>query len=114
LAWATENGITDAYYFITKVGVILLSLWQQDALILLFIMKVGPDFMTQVLWNAPFAVDTFFYLSGFLAAYLTLCALDSKKFSLLQYYLHRYIRLTPVLLFWWLFNWQILPLLATV
>ncbi|XP_063992306.1 nose resistant to fluoxetine protein 6-like [Diachasmimorpha longicaudata] len=48
---------------------------------------------------APFAVDTFFTLSGFLTSYLFLKELaKGRKFNPVMYYLHRYIRLTPAFL----------------
>ncbi|KAK0159787.1 hypothetical protein PV327_010863 [Microctonus hyperodae] len=43
-----------------------------------------------------FAVDTFFVLSGFLMSYIFLNQMSkNQKFNPLQYYFHRYIRLTP-------------------
>ncbi|KAK0160134.1 hypothetical protein PV328_007571 [Microctonus aethiopoides] len=43
-----------------------------------------------------FAVDTFFALSGFLMSYIFLNQMsNNQKFNPLQYYFHRYIRLTP-------------------
>ncbi|XP_028982461.1 nose resistant to fluoxetine protein 6-like, partial [Diachasma alloeum] len=45
---------------------------------------------------APFAVDTFFTLSGFLISYLFLKKMaKGQTFNPVMYYLHRYIRLTP-------------------
>ncbi len=49
---------------------------------------------------------------GFLVALLTLRALTQRKFSLVQYYVHRYLRLTPVLLFWIMVYWKLLPVLG--
>ncbi|KAK0160135.1 hypothetical protein PV328_007572 [Microctonus aethiopoides] len=47
---------------------------------------------------APFAVDTFFVMSGFLTAYLFMKEMTKRrKFNPIIYYLHRYIRLTPAL-----------------
>ncbi|XP_058797503.1 nose resistant to fluoxetine protein 6-like [Phymastichus coffea] len=53
-------------------------------------------------WNslyifiAPFAVDTFFAMSGFLMTYLFFKEMPKKKrFNVPMYYLHRYVRLTP-------------------
>ena len=50
-------------------------------------------------WNslyifvAPFAVDTFFTLSGLLITYLFLKEMaEGKKFNIFTFYLHRYIR----------------------
>ncbi|XP_033221057.1 O-acyltransferase like protein-like [Belonocnema kinseyi] len=48
---------------------------------------------------AVLAVDSFFTLSGFLMGYLFLKEMSkSRKFNLFDYYLHRYIRLTPAVL----------------
>ncbi|XP_034950411.1 nose resistant to fluoxetine protein 6-like [Chelonus insularis] len=47
---------------------------------------------------APFAVDSFFVMSGFLTAYLFLKEMSSgHKFNIITYYIHRYLRLTPAL-----------------
>ncbi|XP_046487211.1 nose resistant to fluoxetine protein 6-like isoform X2 [Neodiprion pinetum] len=49
---------------------------------------------------APFAVDTFFLLSGFLMAYSFFLARKSgKPINWRRFYLHRYLRLTPSLAF---------------
>jgi len=52
----------------------------------------------QTLENATISVDTFFLISGFLVAYLLLKELDRNKgrFNIALFYLHRYLRLTPV------------------
>ncbi|XP_015123280.1 nose resistant to fluoxetine protein 6 [Diachasma alloeum] len=45
---------------------------------------------------APFAVDTFFVLSGFLSSYLFIKEIaKGRRFNPVMYYIHRYIRLTP-------------------
>ncbi|XP_018326778.1 nose resistant to fluoxetine protein 6-like [Agrilus planipennis] len=53
---------------------------------------------TMVLLNGPIIVDTFFSISGFLAAYLILQKRDekSKNSNFIFLYIHRLIRLTPV------------------
>ncbi|XP_046626310.1 nose resistant to fluoxetine protein 6-like isoform X3 [Neodiprion virginianus] len=49
---------------------------------------------------APFAVDTFFLVSGFLTAYSFFLARKSgKPINWRRFYLHRYLRLTPSLAF---------------
>ena len=64
-------------------------------------------FSFQVLINGTFSVDSFFFLSGALVAYLTLREMEKRRgrFPFLTYYLHRYLRLTMVyaflLFFWW-------------
>jgi len=52
----------------------------------------------QTITNATVSVDTFFMLSGMLVAYLLLRELDRSKgkLNVLNFYLHRYLRLTPV------------------
>lgn len=118
----------------------------------------------QLLFNAPFSVDTFFFMSGLLVAYLSYGAMTKGIFSWLYalfvtvdyfvlcvfycqylcpffffpllfaplpdlvlkylmikiltsarrlYYLHRYVRLTPVYMFWLFLYWKLLPYIAT-
>ncbi|GFO43629.1 nose resistant to fluoxetine protein 6-like [Plakobranchus ocellatus] len=52
----------------------------------------------QVIINGTFSVDTFFVLSGLLVSYLTLSELkrSAGKLNWLMFYVHRYLRLTPV------------------
>lgn len=52
----------------------------------------------QVIVNATFSVDTFFVMSGLLVAYATLNQMKKTrgKTNWLKFYLHRYMRLTPV------------------
>ena len=52
----------------------------------------------QAVFNATVSVDTFFLMSGLLVAYLLLRELDRSKgrFNVLLFYVHRYLRLTPV------------------
>ncbi|KAL7286332.1 hypothetical protein TKK_0019290 [Trichogramma kaykai] len=48
------------------------------------------------LFMGPFAVDTFFVLSGFLMTYMFLKSIEKQKFfNIPMYYLHRFFRLTP-------------------
>lgn len=47
--------------------------------------------------NATFSVDTFFFLSGLLVAYLTVKEYKDKgKMNWIYYFLHRYWRITPL------------------
>ena len=68
---------------------------------------IAPRFTFQVIVNGFFSVDSFFFLSGVLVAYLTLRDMARKKgkFSILMYYIHRYLRLTPTLAFVMFFAW---------
>jgi peptidoglycan/LPS O-acetylase OafA/YrhL len=53
--------------------------------------------------TGTYAVDTFFWISGFLMAYFFLVELEkAENFTisdLLKHYLHRYLRITPAILF---------------
>ncbi|GFO30235.1 nose resistant to fluoxetine protein 6-like [Plakobranchus ocellatus] len=61
-------------------------------------------FTFQVMVNATLSVDTFFFMSGLLTAYLFLKECGKKeKVTIKQgvmYYVHRYWRLTPPMLIW--------------
>ncbi|GIY98686.1 nose resistant to fluoxetine protein 6 [Caerostris extrusa] len=52
----------------------------------------------QIILNGFYSVDSFFVLSGFLVAYLYFqqCSKIGGKIPWLYFYIHRYIRLTPV------------------
>ena len=64
-------------------------------------------FSFQAVLNGTFSVDSFFFLSGVLVAYLTLRQMKRKKgrFPFLHYYVHRYLRLTPTYAFVLFFAW---------
>ena len=64
-------------------------------------------FSFQPVENAFFAVDSFFFLSGVLVAYLSLRQMKKRKgrFPILHYYIHRYLRLTPTYAFVLFFAW---------
>ncbi|XP_069691612.1 nose resistant to fluoxetine protein 6-like isoform X2 [Periplaneta americana] len=48
--------------------------------------------------NLTFAVDTFFVMSGMLLCYITMQVLDAgKKFNVPVFYIHRFLRITPLL-----------------
>ena len=71
-----------------------------------FIATVPKRFSFQAVFGGTFSVDSFFFLSGTLVAYLTLREMERKRcFPFLTYFLHRYLRLTMVyaflLFFWW-------------
>ncbi|KAH8342868.1 hypothetical protein KR059_000974, partial [Drosophila kikkawai] len=63
---------------------------------------------------APFSVDTFFFLSGFLLVVIGLRTLDKSKgrLNVLLMYLHRYLRLTPIVAVAILVYMKMLPLLV--
>ncbi|GIX95609.1 nose resistant to fluoxetine protein 6 [Caerostris extrusa] len=52
----------------------------------------------EIILGGGFSVDSFFVLSGFLVAYLYFkqCSKNGGKIPWLYFYIHRYIRLTPV------------------
>ena len=64
-------------------------------------------FTFQAIINGFFSVDSFFFLSGLLVAYLTLRDLNRRegRFRALMYYIHRYLRLTPTYAFVLFFQW---------
>ncbi len=64
-------------------------------------LKVPSRFSFQAVGNAYFSVDSFFFLSGVLVAFLTLKEMKKKKgrFPFLHYYVHRYLRITPTYAF---------------
>ena len=45
-----------------------------------------------IIWNALPSVDTFFLMGSILVSYLTLQQLEKKRFNLVLFYVHRYIR----------------------
>jgi peptidoglycan/LPS O-acetylase OafA/YrhL len=67
----------------------------------------GPRLSAQPVLNGFFSVDSFFFISGFLVAYLSFRDMNRRngKFPFFQYYVHRYLRLTPTYLFVLLFFW---------
>lgn len=62
--------------------------------------KITRRFTFQPIINGTFSVDTFFFLSGLLVAYLALKEVKEKgKLSWMYYFLHRFWRLTPLYAF---------------
>ncbi|XP_071482122.1 O-acyltransferase like protein-like [Diadema antillarum] len=61
-------------------------------------LKKAQSFSALAIVNADVSVDTFFVMSGFLVTFLTLKALTKTngKVNWGMFYLHRYLRLTPV------------------
>ena len=68
------------------------------------------QFSYQEIINYSFPVDSFFFMSGVLAAYLNLTEMQKKegRFPMLTYYLHRYLRLTTVYAFVLFFCWTLI------
>ena len=46
----------------------------------------------EAILNALPSVDSFFFMSGFLVAYLSFIEMEKKRFNLVLFYVHRYIR----------------------
>ena len=65
------------------------------------VIATGSRMTFQAVGNAYFSVDSFFFLSGVLVAYLTLKEMKKKdgRFPFLHYYIHRYLRITPTYAF---------------
>ena len=60
---------------------------------------MGLGYGYELMLNGVVAVDTFFFMSGFLVAWIGLNDMEKGRFSLIKFYVHRYIRLTiPVML----------------
>ena len=79
------------------------------------IKDVASRFSYQAIDNGFFSVDSFFFLSGVLVAYLTLRQMKKKdgRFPIIQYYVHRYLRLTPTYAFVLFFTWSLTAHLGT-
>eukprot|EP01114_Cavostelium_apophysatum_P007529 TRINITY_DN1963_c0_g2_i1.p1 TRINITY_DN1963_c0_g2~~TRINITY_DN1963_c0_g2_i1.p1 ORF type:complete len:686 (-),score=138.42 TRINITY_DN1963_c0_g2_i1:47-2104(-) len=68
------------------------------------------DVMSQIIINAPYSVDAFFYMSGFLVTYLSQKELEKKgRLPMFLYYFHRVWRLTPPYFVALLVLWKCLP-----
>ena len=54
----------------------------------------GHGLFFEIIMNGLLSVDTFFFLSGLLVAYISFLQLEKKQFNIIVYYVHRYVRLT--------------------
>lgn len=71
-------------------------------------------FSFQAILNGTYSVDTFFFLSGLLVAYLSMRELSVKgKLNWIYYFVHRYWRLTPIYAFCMLFFTTLYTLMFT-
>jgi peptidoglycan/LPS O-acetylase OafA/YrhL len=73
------------------------------------------DFMNSghslLIQSAVYAVDTFFFLSGFFETHLFVRrSVKIKQFGLM--YMHRYLRITPTMVFVMFFMWWLVPHMA--
>lgn len=74
----------------------------------LTLISVGSRFSFQAIVSGFFSVDSFFFLSGVLVAYLTFRQMAKKgRFPFINYYVHRYLRLTPTYAFVIFFAWTL-------
>uniref|UniRef100_L7LX95 Nose resistant-to-fluoxetine protein N-terminal domain-containing protein n=1 Tax=Rhipicephalus pulchellus TaxID=72859 RepID=L7LX95_RHIPC len=64
------------------------------------VLVIHKDIITQGLANGTVTVDTFFFISGLLVVYVTMKQLASNggNTSWLQFYVHRYWRMTPLMM----------------
>ena len=112
------NGLRVISMFWVIVGHTLFWLFQPDRVRvdnLLEIRTLLERFTFQVINpGAFFAVDTFFFLSGVLVAYIIFRQMEKRKgrFPFVQYYVHRYLRLTPSYGFILFFAWFLTPYLS--
>ncbi|XP_078365902.1 O-acyltransferase like protein-like isoform X1 [Oculina patagonica] len=81
---------------------------------LLLVFNIIHRFTFQTVGNATFSVDSFFFLSGLLVAYLSLRHMEKKngQLPLFSYYFHRFWRLTPAYMFCLLFSDKLTPFLG--
>ena len=74
------------------------------------------DWLFSIIQAAPYAVDVFFWLSGFLGSYLMLELMkkkNGKSQPYLMVILHRFLRLAPLYLATLFFFWQIMAMVGT-
>ena len=92
----------------------MITLFGADNLLDANIKSILSRFTFQAISNGTFVVDNFFFLSGLLVAYLTLCEVQKRagRFPCLMYYLHRFLRLTPTYAFVLFFIWFLIIHLA--
>eukprot|EP00301_Raphidiophrys_heterophryoidea_P005246 c12225_g1_i1.p1 GENE.c12225_g1_i1~~c12225_g1_i1.p1 ORF type:complete len:710 (+),score=161.17 c12225_g1_i1:50-2131(+) len=71
----------------------------------------------QIVVSAEFAVDSFFYLSGFLVAAGLINFFEKSNTKGLRwvpmFVLHRFLRLTPAYMFALFYQWKVLPLMGS-
>ena len=88
----------------THFWVFIQSIVRIDNIASLF--NIGKRFSFQAISSGYFSVDSFFFLSGVLVAYLTFRQMKKKgRFPFVHFYVHRYLRLTPTYAFVLFFAW---------
>lgn len=77
-----------------------------------FVREHLSSLVLQLLFKAPYAVETFFYISGLLTSYMALKLTGGsyKKFSYFSFFALRYLRLTPQLAIFLLLTTLLPPL----
>ena len=71
------------------------------------------QFSFSLVLSAPYSVDIFFWLSGFLGGYIMLQTMRKKGGRMEPYYmivLHRFLRLWPMYIGTLLLYWAVMPL----
>ena len=107
------NGIRVIAMMFVVLGHTFYFIWDTMPVINFLYLKVPMQTIRyQIVVAGFYAVDTFFWLSGFLVAYLFIKELNEfgiRRITFPMYYFHRIYRLTPTLLMGLLFFWFITP-----
>jgi len=107
------NGVRVIAMMFVVIGHTFYFFW--DTMAMLNFQTVGQTvklFRFQIVVAGFYAVDTFFFLSGFLVAYLFVKELQGKGISgkmMFMFYFHRFYRLTPSLIMGMFFFYLITP-----
>ena len=100
------NGIRVVSMFWVILGHTYIWIMRKDLDNPLKLIEVSSRFTFQPVGNSFLAVDSFFFLSAVLVAYLTFRQMKKTgRFPWIHYYAHRYLRLTPVYAFVIFFAW---------
>lgn len=75
------------------------------------ILEFVDNFWYQILFQAPLAVDTFFFLAGFLSSYLMMSEIKKKngKINFFMLIFHRFYRIMPLYVFLIFMAWKFQP-----
>ncbi|XP_016976447.1 nose resistant to fluoxetine protein 6 [Drosophila rhopaloa] len=99
--WVVYGHVYLVFLFGPNMNIVKLHTWRQSA-------------YSMLLQHAAYSVDTFFFLSGLLLVVIALRAMERTKgqLNVPLMYLHRYLRLTPVLALSIIVYMKILPLMG--
>ncbi|XP_032594881.1 nose resistant to fluoxetine protein 6 [Drosophila grimshawi] len=102
IIWVIYGHDYSVYFITPNINVIDLIPWFRSS-------------YSMFIMHAQFSVDTFFFLSGFLVAMVALRAMERSrgKLNVPLMYLHRYLRITPVLALAILVYMRFVPLLGS-